>query len=416
MLFLLLNRQIVYSPLIDKNFLLKGKMRRVCVVVFSYFPDDPRVKRETDALVQEKMQVVVLCLCHKNEKREEYVHGARIIRMNLQRKRHSKFRYLFEYFAFISWATIKTIRLSFTRKFNLMHIHNMPDLLVISSVWPRIFGAKVILDLHDPMPEVFMSKYNIDRSHVAIRFLELLERFSIRCSDIVLTPNIAFRKLFIARDCPPEKIFIIMNSPQNETFESARASVAEDFNLKDRRFKLMYHGTIVERHGLDLALESIAILREKIPMISFHVFGSGDCFVKKFLSLIKELMLEDIVVYHGFVPLKRIAQIIKFIDVGIIPNRLTPFTDINLPTRIFEYLYQKKPVIAPKTQGILDYFDDDSLFLFRPGCVDSLTETITKVYEDVTNLKRVVEQGYGVYCRHCWDIQKSNFIRLIDRI
>jgi len=391
-------------------------MRRVCVIVFSYFPEDPRVKRETDALVQEKMQVVVLCLSHDYEEKEEVIHGMRIIRMNLQRKRHTKFRYMFEYIAFISWATIKTIRLSFNRKFDLIHVHNMPDILVMTSVYPRIFGAKVILDLHDPMPEVFMSKYNMNRSHFIIRFLELLERLSIRCSDMILTPNIAFRKLFISRKCPPEKIFIIMNSPQNETFESARLSLENLSNIHNRRFKLMYHGTIVERHGLDLALESVARLREKIPMISFHVFGSGDSFIKKFLEMIDELKLEDIVVYHGFVPLEKIAEIIKFIDVGIIPNRLTPFTDINLPTRIFEYLCFKKPVIAPKTKGILDYFDDDSLFLFRPGCVESLTETITKVYENVTKLNAVVERGYRIYSRHRWDIQKSNFIKLVNRI
>ena len=51
-------------------------------------------------------------------------------------------------------------------------------------------------------------------------------------------------------------------------------------------------------------------------------------------------------------------------DLGIIPNHRNIFTEINTPTRIFEYLALAKPVIAPKTQGIQDYFGDDRSDLF----------------------------------------------------
>ncbi len=47
-------------------------------------------------------------------------------------------------------------------------------------------------------------------------------------------------------------------------------------------------------------------------------------------------------------------------DIGVIPNRRSVFTELNMPTRIFEYLSQGKPVIAPGTPGILDYFGPKS--------------------------------------------------------
>src|SRR5439155_24815829 len=53
-------------------------------------------------------------------------------------------------------------------------------------------------------------------------------------------------------------------------------------------------------------------------------------------------------------------------DVGIIPNRRSIFTEINFPTRIFEYLARGKPVIAPLTTGIGDYFSKDELVVFNP--------------------------------------------------
>jgi hypothetical protein len=47
---------------------------------------------------------------------------------------------------------------SLTWRYNLVHVHNMPDVLVFEAFIPRVCGARVILDLHDPMPEL-MIKY-----------------------------------------------------------------------------------------------------------------------------------------------------------------------------------------------------------------------------------------------------------------
>lgn len=390
-------------------------MKNAGVIVFSYFPSDPRVKRETDALVKKGMKVIVFCLRDKDEKKRELLNQVMVIRMNLQRKRSGRFRYLYEYFAFILWSTFMTAMYWSHYEFKLIHVHNMPDILVFSSIWPRLFGARVILDLHDPTPEVFMTKYNFNKKHPIIKFLVMLEKLSIKIADVVITPNIAFQELFISRSCPRKKIHIIMNTPTIEIFNSKQEPDRKPIYNLNLGFNLMYHGTIVERHGLDIALQSIAMLKNRIPGISFHVFGSGDGFVEKFLNLIHDLHLEDVVKYHGFVSLNKIARMIPRIDVGIIPNKLTPFTNINLPTRIFEYLCLKKPVVAPRTKGILDYFDDNSLFLFEPGSAKSLSETITKVYEDITKMNDVVEKGYDVYNNYRWNLQEKIFINLIDK-
>ena len=68
--------------------------------------------------------------------------------------------------------------------------------------------------------------------------------------------------------------------------------------------------------------------------------------------------LQDSVRYLGPKNLEQIVEAIDACDVGIIPNRRSIFTEINTPTRIFEYLSRDKPVIAPLAPGIQDYFGD----------------------------------------------------------
>jgi len=96
------------------------------------------------------------------------------------------------------------------------------------------------------------------------------------------------------------------------------------------------------------------------------------------------------VISHGFKTLEEIAACISTIDVGVIPNRSSSFTQINFPTRIFEYLAMHKPVIVPATTGITDYFQDDEILFFEAGSVDNLAARIEWAYRHPAELREVM--------------------------
>ncbi|MHA1381685.1 MAG: glycosyltransferase family 4 protein [Candidatus Helarchaeota archaeon] len=389
-------------------------MIRVAMVVFSYYPGDVRVRRVAEALADIGISPDIICLRNNKESKSEIINGVKVYRLPLRRKRGRKFSYFWSYASFIFLSFFVLTKLYIKSHYNLIHVHNMPDVLVFSAIIPKLFGSKIILDLHDPMPEVYMAKYSIDLLHPVIRLLIFLEKSSIRFSDHIITPNIAFRNLFISRGCPESKIDIIMNSPDEKIFfklsESNRNKTANN-----NEFRIMYHGTIVERHGLDLALKALNKVQKKIPNITFHVFGEGD-FVEPFLELIKKLKLKDIVFYHGQVPHETIPKEIELSDLGLVPNRKNPFTNINMPTRIFEYLCKGKPVIVPRTKGILDYFDDNSLCFFEPGDEDDLANKIIEIYIDSIKHQHVLEKGILVYKKYCWKNECRNFINLVTKL
>ncbi len=384
------------------------------MLVFSYYPEDPRVRREAEALVESGITTDIFCLRDNFELKREIVNGVEVYRLPLRRKRTRKLRYIwnYAYFIFLAFFTLSFFHIR--RNYSIVHVHNMPDILIFSALIPRLFGSKVILDLHDPMPEVYMTKYSFSASHPVVRLLIFFEKLSIWFSSLVLTPNIAFRDLFISRGCPESKIQIVMNSPDQKIFSCPSKSNKNE-NVNNDQFSLMYHGTIVERNGLDIVLETLNEVRNKIPKIVLHVYGGGD-FVESFLKLKGQLELDDIVFYHGQVSLETIAKVIESIDVGLIPNKRSPFTDINMPTRIFEYLCKGKPVIAPRTKGILDYFDDESLHFFESGCPESLAEVIIDVYSKPERGYAILERGAAIYKKYRWELQQQYFVGLVKRL
>ena len=81
-----------------------------------------------------------------------------------------------------------------------------------------MLGAKVILDLHDPMPELMQTIFKLPEESLSVRLLKRLEKWSLGFADLVLTVNLACKKIYSSRSCPPQKIDVVMNSPDDDIF------------------------------------------------------------------------------------------------------------------------------------------------------------------------------------------------------
>ena len=388
--------------------------KRAAVVLYSNYATDPRPRRESEALQRAGMEVDVICL-HKNraEPWRETINGVNVFHAPLKRRRSGKLVYMLQYAWFLCCSFWFLTLRNFFRRYDLVHVHNMPDFLVFSALAPKLGGSKIILDLHDPMPELFHSIYGLPDDHFIIRWLKNMERHSIAFADQVVTPNLAFKKLFGTRSCVPQKIETVMNSPEPAIFNPAKFPVADAPASPQRPFILMYHGLIVERHGLDLAVRAVAQLRKKIPNLELHMYGEETDYSKKIAELVRELKLEAAVKSHGFKTLDEIAASIATIDVGLIPNRSSSFTAINFPTRIFEYLAMQKPVIVPDTQGIQDYFSDVEIIYFKAGDADSLARKIAWAYENAASLKATLQRGRAIYETNSWHMEEKKFLKLV---
>jgi glycosyltransferase involved in cell wall biosynthesis len=392
----------------------KARVRRVGMVVFSYYPADPRPRRAAEALVKEGMEVDVVCLGGiKGVPKRETVNGVDVLRVPLTRQRGGALRYMFQYLAFLlSTMAVLGFR-SLTRRYDLVHVHNMPDFLVFSALVPKALGAKVILDLHDPMPELMMAIFNLHQDSLPVRTLRRLERLSIRLADLVLTVNLACKRLFTARSCRPEKITVVMNSPDEDIFGFEPISPDIAVRRTQRKpFVLMYHGSMVERNGLGLAIEALARIRESIPSVELRIYGPENPFLVRVMETVAAKGLSDVVRYLGPRRLEDIVAAIADCDVGIIPPEPNVFAPITTPTRIFEYLALGKPVIVPRVPGIQDYFSEDSLIFFELGNAEDLARQVEFVYAQSAEVVEIVKRGQGVYSTHVWHEERKTLVNV----
>jgi len=394
---------------------LTGK--RAAVVLYSYYASDPRPRRETEALGQAGMEVDVICLRQDaREPRHEVLNGINIHRLPLKRRRAGKLTYVFQYVSFLLSSFLLLSWWRLRRRYHLVHVHNMPDFLVFSALLPKLGGARVILDLHDPMPELLVTIFGLKEQSAGVRLLKFLEKWSMRFADHVITVNRACEKIFLARSCPPQKIQVLMNVPDERVFKFRSC---EDYPERDpsKPFVIMFHGSIVERNGLDLAVEAVKILRRTVPSAQLWIYGAATPFLNAVLASVQKDGLTDSVRYLGQKSQEEIVQAVQACDVGVIPNRNNAFTEINTPTRIFEYLSLGKPVIAPHAAGITDYFSPEDIIYFELGSPIDLAGKLQKAHDQPAWARETTRRGQVIYRNQCWSRIRKSFIgRVVELV
>ena len=388
----------------------------MAMVTFSHYPADPRPRRAAEALVKEGMQVDLVCLADGESPKREVLNGINVFRIPVRHRRGGKLSYAYEYSVFILISSITQALRALTHGYDLVYVHNMPDILVLSSLIPKMLGAKVVLDLHDPMPELMMTIFKLNQNSSNVRLLTQVEKWSIARANVVVTPNIAFKRIFSARSCSPEKIGVVMNSPDTDIFPFRKAGPCASLKDPTRPFVMMYHGSLVERNGLDLAVEALAKVRAVIPTAELRVYGRSTPFLERVMAEARNQGLDACLKYLGSKSLEELVREIESCDVGIIPNQRNAFTDINMPTRIFEYLALGKPVIAPRTAGIQDYFSEDSLFFFESGDANELARKMHFVFSHPIESVETTKRGQQVYLTHTWPHERQVLVGLLSQL
>jgi glycosyltransferase involved in cell wall biosynthesis len=380
------------------------------MVVHNYYPrGEPRVQRQAEALAQSGFEVDVLCLRKRDEPKAEADKGIHIYRLPVRRnKKRGLMGQLLEYLAFFFLAFIRITLLHFQRRYQVIQIHNLPDFLVFAALVPRLMGASVILDLHDLMPEFFMSRFGDRENRLALRVLCLQERISCRFAHHVITVTERWRETLISRGVAPSKCSVVMNVPDERIFSRRTPQ-----KTSNGTFHLIYHGNLTYRYGVDLALYAVAQARTQVPNLHFTIHGRGE-FLEDVEHLVSELDLKKVVTLsRGLLPMEQLPDLLASADVGLVPYRRDPFTDGILPTKLMEYAALGLPVIAARTPAIESYFTEDMVAFFKAGDVDALVERIVYLSRDENHCAELTRNIQRFNERYNWATQRAEYVTLV---
>jgi len=144
------------------------------------------------------------------------------------------------------------------------------------------------------------------------------------------------------------------------------------------------------------------------------MYGAGD-FLPDALELASTLGIEDRVHFsRSFFPVEQIPEIVTGMDLGIIGNRRNLACDkYMLPVKLLEYVYLGVPVIAPRLEVIMRYFDESMIKYYAPENVDEMAEAIVDLHGNAAERSRLAQAATDFYRIHNIQVQAKTYLELM---
>jgi glycosyltransferase involved in cell wall biosynthesis len=385
--------------------------KRICMVTHSFYESDNRIIRYAESLALRGDDVHVVCLRRSlDQPIAEMSNGVQVHRIQDRRGKREGTRWSFLWpLIRFTWLSSCWLMAHGHPRFDVIHVHNIPDFLVFATWHARLRGSRVILDIHDIIPEFFASKFGVASSSAIVRALLLMEKLSASMADRIILANHLWLDKYTSRSAPPEKCTAFINHVDECVFRPIprRRTGSEKV--------IIFPGGLQWHQGLDIAIRAFALLRQRVADLRFDIYGDGNM-KPQLVALVAELGLEEQVRFHEPVRLTEIAQVMADADLGVVPKRADSFGNEAYSTKIMEFMAVGVPVVVSSTRVDRHYFDDSVVRFFSSGDEVALADAMHEVLSDSAGREAMVERARDYVRRHGWSRHKASYLELVDSL
>jgi glycosyltransferase involved in cell wall biosynthesis len=383
---------------------------RVCHLAYTFYETDNRVMRYAETLAQrgDRVDVIALRRAGGDTPASGVVRVFRIQRRSVNEK--AAWTYLLKLLWFCCKSFVVLSVLQLRRRYDVVHIHNVPDFLVFAALLPKLMGATIILDIHDILPELYAGKFGSEGKSLVFRTLTFVERLSCRFADHVIIANHLWHEKLVQRSVSREKCSTIMNYPDLTLFHPREEGAT---TAVDSGFVVLYPGSLNYHQGVDIAVRAFARACDRMPGAEFHIHGEGPA-RSELEALIRDLGVGDRIKLRPRVPLIDVCRLMASANVGIVPKRAEGFGNEAFSTKILEFMACGVPVIVSRTRIDDFYFDDSLVRFFSPGEEAELTSALVWMFDGRDSHSEWKLRAREFAIRNSWQARVSEYINLVD--
>lgn len=380
------------------------------MISYSFYESDSRVRGYAECLSMRGDHVDVISLARPEDEAYGKINGVNIYRIQKRLvNERGKFSYFFRLIKFLLLSGYRVSRMHLRDPYRVVHVHNVPDFEVFAAMIPKLTGAKIILDIHDILPEFYADKFEAMEKGFVYKLLLIVEKMSMALADHVIIANHLWQEKVINRSVSKGKCSVIMNYPNPAFFRPKTKK-------KDSgKFILLYPGTVNKHQGLDIAIKAFFRIKDVIPEAEFHIIGEGP--EKPALEkLVVDLGLEKRVVFHGTIPLEEISGEMAKADVGIVPKRDGGFGGEAFSTKTWEFMSLNVPIILSRTKVDDYYFNDKVVRFFKPGDEESLAGCIVDLCRNNQAREEQIRNASEYIIDKSWKLKKVEYFDILSKL
>jgi len=276
-----------------------------------------------------------------------------------------------------------TIRRLLTQRYDVIHSHE--EAAFWAAPLAKLFRTKHLYDMHSSLPKQ-LANFNFGNVWPIVKLFETLENAVIKSCDALITIGSDLEEH--ARTIKPSvKQVMIENLPMQHTGAEMDDGLVEQLRAQLNlagKVPIVYTGTFERYQGLDLLLESAAIVKQQHPEAIFVMVGGKPHQVEQWKAEARRLNLGESMIFTGIVPVDKVRAYMELADILVSPRT----EGLSVPLKIYTYLHSGKPIVATRLLAHTLVLNDETAVLAEPN-KDAYAEGILKLLRDPALRERV---------------------------
>jgi glycosyltransferase involved in cell wall biosynthesis len=179
-------------------------------------------------------------------------------------------------------------------------------------------------------------------------------------------------------------------------------------------FRIVYHGSLTPAYGVGVLIQAAAHLEGEVLAWRLDIYGDGDCLPSLLEQADRLAVSRRVSFSRGYLPHREVLQHVAGASVAVIPNLDIKLNQFALPTKLFEYVALRVPVVAAALPTICEYFGANELFLFKPGDERELAETLFVVARDPRQAAERAERAFVRYQQYRWPVNAARYRAVVN--
>ena len=367
------------------------------------------LRREAEALADAGYDTEVICLRDPERPRKTVINGVSITSLPVRRRKTSTARQLYEYMAFGLLAGATLVNRHLRRRYAVIQVNTMPDWLVYTAAIPKALGARVIIHMKEPSPE--LAEILFGRPAMVGLFKQIEQR-ALRFSDHALTVTEALKRRYVEHGASADRITVVLTGAARE---SQLAGWSPPESSEPDGFMLICHGTFEDRYGHETIIDAAALLREELPDLRIVFTGRGST-MQRMNEKVAELGLQGVVRNEGWVSFTRVNDLLAAADVGIVAQKASGYSHLVHTNKMVDYWIFGLPVIHSRLRATEEVYDDSILEYFEPGNAESLSKAIRRLHDNQDRREELARNGRLALERHGWPVQREIYLGVFERL
>ncbi len=289
----------------------------------------------------------------------------------------------------------------------VFHVHNPPDTLIFAGL-----GRTKILDIHDPWS---VNAQVRGVSGLALELVRAAEKLALTQADFVVCPSVSVRDFAVERGVPKERIQVVMTCPELREPEDP-SEARERLGLATVPV-IVFEGVFHANRGLSVLIQAVKQIRQEMPNCQLLLVGDGPE-RSSLEELAQVLGISDAVRFVGWRPLDELPTYVAAADVCVIPSLSTPPTEMAPHNKLFDYMAQRKPIVASRLREISRIVSHgESSLLVTPGDAAELAQSVVRLLKNRRLASQIARKAYELFrVEYNWQVQGQRLVRLYERL